>query len=172
LFNCYGRIIGISVFRQKAPAADTFTAFSILTTWINGLYGLLIYFLPFAKGQYIRKTIMAKKSFGLVMLVAVLAFGMAVTGCSNNGDTNVSALDGRWVYAGDPNEVWVFDGGTGRTYYRGVLDETWTFSTSGSNITITLEGLSVTGTFAISGNTLTITLTFYGATTVIVLQRQ
>jgi len=114
---------------------------------------------------------MAKKSFGLVMLVAVLAFGMAVTGCSND-DTNVSPIDGRWVYAGDSNEVWVFGGGTARVYYRGVLDETLTFSTSGSNITITMEGLSMTGTFAISGNTLTITITFLGETDVIVLQRQ
>jgi len=114
---------------------------------------------------------MAKKSFGLVMLVAVLAFGMAVTGCSND-DTNVSPIDGRWVAAGASAIVMVFENGNFRTYYDGVLLGSGTFTTSGNNVTVTQDGETETATFSVSGNTLTITFTVDGETFTQVYHRQ
>jgi len=101
---------------------------------------------------------MAKKSFGLVMLVAVLAFGMAVTGCSND-DTNVSPIDGRWVHSEYPEEVWVIGNGIIRAYWGGDLEMTATFTISGNNLTIRAGEETNTGTFTLSadGNTLTLT---------------
>jgi len=103
---------------------------------------------------------MVKKSFGLVMLVAVLAFGMAVTGCDNNGGTSISPIDGRWVNSEYPEEVWVIGNGTIRAYLDGVLEMTATFTISGSNLTIRAGGETNTRTFTLSpdGNTLTFTV--------------
>jgi len=107
---------------------------------------------------------MAKKIFGLGTLVAILAFGMAVTGCGND-DTNVSPLDGRWVYYDDPSQVWVFSSGILRMYEEGSLVENIPFSTSGNNITLTMEGIPILGTFTVAGSILTIT--FMGETAVL-----
>ena len=104
---------------------------------------------------------MAKKSFGLVMLVAVLAFGMALTGCDNNGGTSVSPIDGRWDHA-VYSDVLVIGNGTMRWYYGDAVVDTVTFTISGNNITMRWPGGETdTATFALSnnGNTLTFTWT-------------
>jgi len=113
---------------------------------------------------------MAKKSFGLVMLVAVLAFGMAVTGCDNNGGTSVSPIDGRWVNAYVLGEVWIFGNGSMRIYEDGVRVHSVRFTISGNNINVGRD----TATWALSsdGNTLTFTFTEDGDTWTETLNRQ
>jgi len=101
---------------------------------------------------------MAKKSFGLIMLAAVLAFGMAVTGCGH-----ASPVDGRWAHADDPRLVYVFENGIVRAYLAGELVLSGTFTASGNTITMTFTEGGVTetptATFALSNNNNTLTLT-------------
>lgn len=116
---------------------------------------------------------MAKRLW-LGMFAMVLAFGMTVTGCGND---EVSPIDGRWAYSGDPSFVTVFGDGVFRSYVDGVLESTGTFTISGNNLTstMTVDGVtfSSTGTFALSnnGNTLTFTVTEGGETFSLVYHR-
>jgi len=93
---------------------------------------------------------MANKKFWLGMLVIVLVFGMMVLGCGGG-----NRLQGTWVssYGG------VITFGSNTVTWDG---DTGTYSTKGNDLTLTIEGVSITGTYSIDGDILIVS--FMGET--------
>jgi len=95
------------------------------------------------------------------MLAAVLAFGLAFTGCDNNDDTNGDDTS--------PAEYWSFANFGGSTAVLRITGNSWTMSVAG--------GPSGSGTFTMSGNVATLhsggsqigTATITGSTMTLVL---
>jgi len=104
------------------------------------------------------------KLLGIIAVIAAIGFSMV--GCDNNGDTSVSAFDGRWVSTDDPREVVVISGSSVRMYWDGVFEMQETLS--GNTITTTFtdggETFTYTTRLSVSGNTLTMTTTMDGYT--------
>jgi uncharacterized lipoprotein YehR (DUF1307 family) len=93
---------------------------------------------------------MANKKNWLGMLVMVLVFAMAVTGCGN------SPLNGTWVtdYEIHGSHIeWNFN--KGRYFDSSGYEGTYTIS--GNSVTITTSEEPMTFTFRVEGNTLTLT---------------
>ena len=95
---------------------------------------------------------MTNKKFLFGILVMVLVFGLIVISCRGN------RLEGTWVEA-EWGDTITFGRNT-VTFRDGTGIQTWTgsYTTSGSNITVTIHGERLPGTFSIDGDTLIITI--------------